>query len=1106
MPDEDVQINLSTVIDGAGALGQPGSLPETQVPYPGTAAGTTQRERIELLAPPPDFAEPAAPNLSTAFKDANARRNEIVGNVRNIFADSGRFGEVIARSPDYLASVNDLLDLEGLSAPPSFAEPPRPFVAAQSRRKELEAGVQDRFTNEGRFGEVVSRSAEYKSALSDALSGEGLDTPLSEPKTPRAYEEAQSKSRAIEQDLQDEFTESGRMAQIGNEEYQKDFRNRREAAGIEKRQTPFDRLKEDKTGLAFGLGFSAISVGSGVAGLAEENSGQYVSPEQQSTALSGAILPGAGGILGTLVGSLVGGAPGGLAGQFIGGAAGEAGQAFVGASNEREQATREAAERLSAALGEATSQVSVFKAQIEATGAPVQQLSKALDSVGSVGVAGQNTIAGTGALVNAFGENSDRNFAAISRYTSDPLLSGIGQKFAAGNGSVGDIQSLGFAAAERGDFNSLKTFQQAAEEASVKNNTNYQQAAGHLNDVSSSQFGLGKLQVGFAKFYRGIDSSFHNDITDALDAEDAEKKQAGAGQETVTARQNQLAQVAQNLNIQDIVTGSQVAQAGSGIGLARARGGGAAEIGHASGSLYTALAAARTNTQAEISLLTGELADPINEARRPQLTKEIAEAQAKLTGFDTQEAQQRRDVFTTGLDETSSAFGLQSLRARLSGASSSSVSGITARQVSFLSGAAADPQNPLSPTERDALQSQAAQLAYTQAQGVYADENGALSIRRAERGADTSRAQTFGSPLDVYSARVAGLQSDRDQIAQNNSELSRGNLTFSQRQDLQRQNVGLQSELATAPEQARQDAYNAERAILSDTQGQSRASLSRDVSIRGSGAFREQLAGDDQQIRLLQGELASTPASAVGTRARVGRAIADQSAARDEDAENSQVFRETADERTQDTLVSGAYRRARNAPFLSGPESNPLTAGNALLSNLQSRERGAEAALAASTDPLARERNTQIVEGYKDRINDMERDRLYNGLLPQEVQSRIGMPGGGAGVAVQPLAAVAAAYGGYNPTQGSFGAHPSGYHGGASAGPEGGTAGAFALHIGAGNVGGGTDAAAKTADNTKQLVDLFRDFLRHAQSQPNRPPMPMGQVAGYARGLNPAGM
>lgn len=1162
MPDEDVQVNLATVLDGNSVPPEQGSVTLSEVPYPGTqAAGSGYA--AEAGANPgntvPDFAEPPM----QGFKEAQSRHREAVGSLRDLYTQQGRFGE-IGKSANYKADLYDLLDVDGLAAPPAFAqipdaqipEPPtpyqaassrrreivddlrnkyteagdfakigtagyktmeqnalasaglaepasvdtpRPFQAAQSRRRDIEYGLQDSYAEQGRAGEV-GHSALYKSDLNDLLSPEGLAAPEAAPDfAARPYAAAQSRSREIEQDLQDEFAEEGNLSGIGKDEYNKKFRKQRESAGLIKKETPLGRLTEDKMGLAFGLGFSAIGIGSGIASLAEQSNGQYVSPEQQNAGVANAALPGVGGILGTVIGGMISPAAG-LAGQFIGGAGGQAASAFIGAGQEREQATREAAERLAAALGEASSQVGTFKAQIEATGAPVAQLGKALDTAGSVGTAGQNTIAGTGALVNAFGENTERNFAAIAKYTSDPLLSGLGQQFAAGNLDVTGIQSLGFAAAERGDFTNLKTFQQAAEEAAGKNSPEYQAQAKELAGRK------GSIWYQFDNWTAGLSRQFGWGGTSLTEDQQAATNAARpASDEGVAAKQNQSALTAINLTATGIVADSQVQQAGSGISLARAKGGGAAEIGAASGALYTSLAAARVNTQAEISFLTTEAADPVNESRRMQLTSQIAQANAKLSGYDAEEASQRRDVFTTGLDENNSAFNLQGLRSRLSGASSASVSGITAQQVSFLNNTAANPQNPLMPTERDALQSSAAQLAYTQAQGIYADENGAIAIGRASRGADTARAQTFGSPLEVYSARIAGLQSNRDQITQNNSELSRGNLTFGQRQDLTRQNIQIQSDLTNAPELARIAAYDAEGGILADTQGQSRTNLSRDTAIRGSRAYADQIAGDTLQVNLFRGAAAGSPAGSAQS-ARFGRQAADAAAQRDSDTENSQIYRETAAERTEDLTTAGSYRRAKNAPFLSGPESNPLTAGNSLLSNLQRRERGAEAALAASTDSLARERNTALVEGYKDRINDFERDRLYNGLLPQEVQSRIGMPGGGAGVAVQPLAAVSAAYGDYNPTQGGFGAHPSGYHSSVNTAPEGGAAGAFALHLGGaatGGAAGSADPAAKTADNTKELVGLFRDFLRHIQTAPNHPPAATGQVGSYARSLNP---
>ncbi len=909
-----------------------------------------------------------------------------------------------------------------------------------------------------------------------------------------SHQAALDLTRDLTTDLNNDYTRAGRFLEIGGDEYHADRQGILESAGLAAPPPPpdppssvlqrlggaYQNLRNSPSASAYGIGFSAQALGQGVSQLQELNQGQYVTPEQQATAGVNAFLPGTAALVGTALGGPVGG--------LVAGAAGEAGAAVFGAGEARDQAGREAAERLAAALGQAADTAGAFKSQLEATGAPLAQLGQSLQITGSVGTAGAGTVAGIGALTNAFGERAGEDFGVIARYTSSPLLYGLGNKVAGGLAGSSDFDALGYDAAENGDFAGLKQLQSAASDARVKDNPVYQAAAGRLSKDSNDFLGLGGLGVSATRFLRSRGVRLGTDIDSDLQAEDDQK--AAAGADPNAQAQNDLINQFARLRAGDIVAQSGIGVAQVAIERTSAVGGSAAQIGQASQALYSGLGAARAATQGEVSLLQSDLANPVNAGRADELRAKIAQQQAVLGGYEVQEAQQRRTVFETGLGEEGAEFEQTVNRNTLTGRSQASLAGGYRRQEEFLQGVAADPRNPLSPTERAGIQQSADTLRYNAAQQLYGEENAGLAVSRAGREAEVSREAVLGSPQDQYAAAISSLTSDRQQITQNSSEIARGNLTRSQQLGLQAQNTLLAADLTTGPERARVAAYDAEGSILGNQQSADRALLGRNAAISGSAAYAGAFGDDQVRISLYNAAAASSPAGSQ-QQARFAASAAQAGALLLDDTTQSQVFRETAEQRTQDNNVQSAFRRSLEAPYLDGsPDASPFTRGTAALANLRTRENEAERALNAATDPLAREQDSARVNQYKDQIAGLEQERR-TGFLRALPEFIAGSPGQGNLSGVLPTAGQSAFYDGNPFITGTFGraAAEDVSDGNGRTAQAGGAAGAFLA-------GSGADAG--IAGLTSAINGLRQD-LQRSHAAGGRSPAMTGNPAGYSQ-------
>ena len=229
-----------------------------------------------------------------------------------------------------------------------------------------------------------------------------------------------------------------------------------------------------------------------------------------------------------------------------------------------------------------------------------------------------------------------------------------------------------------------------------------------------------------------------------------------------------------------------------------------------------------------------------------------------------------------------------------SGASAADRYSARVRQAQFLRGTAADPMNPLSPTERIGYSTQALQQTYQAGRDVFDEQEQGISLSVAGSDANVQRAEVFGSPMEVYSARLSRVGVGRSALQVIDARLRAPNLPFPESQDLQMRRAGLQADIDTAPEQARIAAYGAQAGILSDTAAAHSAQFGRDcpspatrpsppitslrmprrrsLFIRGSSRARVPRArerrpgGFWQRLRQTYSESATTPSSGVKPR------------------------------------------------------------------------------------------------------------------------------------------------------------------------------------------------------------------------------------------------
>ena len=939
------------------------------------------------------------------------------------------------------------------------------FSEAQSRRQEIETGLRDRYTQEGRFGDIGG--ADYK----DALRSDLADEELAEPK-------------------------------------------RTGLAGVKQRMGEEWNSQWGKLNYAF----AATDLLQGAGKLyAATNSGDYVTPEEKASA-AGGLLQGAGALVGTALG--------GWGGGIIGGGIGSFAENILTANQQREQSIRQTSELVGTVTGGDANAVREFTEALRSGTAAVKEVQQAFSTLTNAGP-GVNTttsLAGAEAMSNALGERFNPALSGVERAIgSDPILRGLQPELGRTGGRLTASQygDLAVTEAFQGDFaasNNALTLQEGAQA------TQYDKDKAFTERWADTPI--------WTKLLYPSKNGAALDAAQRMGTEAPDPNAAGVAAQTVKDRDAAFGLYLDSSSAQE--------QARAGVGLAETRlslsqasGGGsqamAVQVRAIDALVKTSTPALEADAKGIQDYLTAhpDMAPQMRNALQRTLDDDLA-APEKMALLDRQE---HRRLFDTEQQEQAAGYGLSQSAAqsalvtgRLSGRTNAEMQGqedaLLAGQRAFAGQQRQDASSSLvSPAERAAMQAHAnaldtdaAQQGYAFKMGGYAQTLGGIDLRADRAGLGVTQAQIGGGAGDVYQARGQEVDAFRAKIAELSTELQRGALTVEDRTAKERELTAAQGQAVRADFTRTQD-YFGDQSRLTDTQESTAAvGLGRRMARRGNAGYDPNitaLAG--AAVSEAEGHLAYDRAHYSGNR---------QLLAGDENrvATAAEQYQERLDAANPYHRTGAQVRRfnddetnaemAQISPWMAGPEGSPLTRNSRLIDDYRRDMAGLQGNRAKHLQ--AGDWRDEDETGFRQELNAdrlkearAEHDLVYGGLLPQEVQARIGAPGGGAGVAVQPLAAVAAAYGAYNPTQGSFGAHPNGYHSSVGMAPEGGAAGAFALHLGIGNTGSEGGAAAKTADNTAQLVRLFSDFLRHVQTANQHPPQAMGQVSAYARGLNP---
>jgi hypothetical protein len=694
-----------------------------------------------------------------------------------------------ARQSAYWKRVNSSL---GGNRKGSDADERSPMQAWRDRVADATSDVQDIFASSGRGWDVHNRSDAYRSALEEAFSSRGIAIPRIALDEPGSYKQLATQAKSIESSLRDEYAESGRFGQIGGKSYKGDYQDRLIEAGIVTHVDAEDVKPRGLRGLLsneqarFALGFGVMQLGGEASqAYASTHSGQYVTPEQQIQANS-SMYAGAGAIIGTVAGAAIP-VVGPMLGGFAGGAIGGGVQSAVGAYEERTEATRHAAEELAASLGSATSKIKDFTANIEATGAPVKDFGQNLAAALGVGNAGANTVNGLGRLTNALGEYSVADTQMTAGYIgANPMLWRFGSKLAGGNYGSGDASSLGFDAAEEGDYGSLRTFQRDAQRLKLENDPRYQLAVKKTTDVfkfdDDGSLGskirgivlgpIGELAWRGGKYVAG-----------SRDAADIIKNQ---GEDPNAAIQNALADQMNTIREQRL-SSEALAQVGVGrLSDIVERGGSLSAVSSATESYRSTLRTAESDVDQRIALLKKDLGSPAGKGRETELQRKIDQATAERQGYTSADIAAANNVFDMGVAIREGGFGVSSAEAQnaltasiLGGSTYRDAAGLEAaatgtmrKRANYELSLAADMGNRLKPQERSQYRASGIALRTTADVQDNAYLYGGINQRLGESEIDIANARLSSAkaaftdtPDELYHSRAGILSAEDDNIS-----------------------------------------------------------------------------------------------------------------------------------------------------------------------------------------------------------------------------------------------------------------------------------------------------------------------------------------------------
>lgn len=778
------------------------------------------------------------------------------------------------------------------------------------------------------------------------------------------YGEAQARRQAIETGLRDRYATEGRVPEIGKPVYQQELQGQlaeEELAaprlgglpGVKQRMgeewnSPYGKLN---------WAFAGGDVLQGMGKLyAANNSGAYVTPEQQETAQAG-LLPG--------VGALVGTALGGWGGGIVGGGVGQLAEGVIGANEAREGVAREASERLAASLGQAADTAGRFKDIMEATGASTQAVAQGLAALQASGPGvGAQAIAGAGRSALSEGEYYAADTAATSKFlSSDPALAPLAQTYRTqGELTRGQYQSIASLALAEGDMGEFNTAQMQASRAPLAKDAQYQQLA--KNQVQNASSWANKAnhfltETGHHLGFQWLGMSDEDPIVQdqlALNKRKAEvDAQTGADDQKYVSEYADLNRGKQNL----FDAGLQTKIGEAGFSLAQLRGASASRLrGLLPGlnaSSQAAVAADQLLIDTDTKMMSGLAADDptragfqnlINSARAELVQHPVADAQRDRLVFDTEQQEQSAEY---GLTRSASQMGL--LTGRLAGRTNAEMQGqediLLGSQRAYAGQQRQDAASPLvRPAERSAMLAQAnaldadaAQQQYGFRMSGYAQTLGLIDNRTAEAGLGITQAKSFGTSDEVYSAQGREADALAAKMRELTSEIARGGMTFEDMTGKVRQNTQAAEQQAQVLAQRRDDhlAASASNADSDFTLGT--AGLSRRVRSGGTGAvdFDAVNAGFQGKFRADQEAIDNYAVGDPRHKAAQARMASDQAASRDYEgnllAYAPSVKLGMEGVAAEDALgrERHAFRREMLAPYRSGDEgSDPLTRGAGL--------------------------------------------------------------------------------------------------------------------------------------------------------------------------------
>ena len=899
--------------------------------------------------------------------------------------------------------------------------------AARDMAQQLRTNLADQYAQAGNVPGIGGKA--FNQALNSDLIAEGLMAPPPSAPTPGFF-------GGMAQNL---MSEKGRESMLGN------------------------------------LGYSAMSLGSGIAGMARLNAGQYVSPEQMQAAQMNAFLPFGASAAGTVIGTALGGPIGGLAGQFIGGAAGQAGSAVFGASMERAQAARETGDVVGMASGGSAQAVKEFVQALKDTHAPLKELQNTFTQVARMGGGGMSgaavTAAGNASL--ALGAQYDWTTQTILQsLQKNPFLSSERSR-ALGNGGQLDgvtTDSLAVAFSAIGDDTTAAAYKQSS--LSGLQNPKYNRDVSVSGDPrDNSPMGLwNQLARPVSTFFGKLGGGDWNALQHTLDDVSAADARLTKGEPKLmpgaSAIGSALAKATESAS--DVFHDYQQREAvgRKSLDTDTAEFQSLSLRGASNERLWRSFAGIKRQGDSYVALgnkqgdfLWGLATKTTDKGAKLILENEAADVENKAQAANIQGNAIKRSLFERDMELDSTEFSSDVFDQTYRGQSARAMRGRVTGRRDKLNAIAGDPNSPMSDAERAAYKLQARQLDVQNHQAIYAQDEGQIDVRtaRAQRGVVT--AASYETPDKERAAQGALRGTLQAQEGQLNRELAEGNLSYDQRLAKMREIAGLQVQV-TQNEVASRTAYFAEKDSI---YGNESAGLSANIGrvVRRDGNAGINVAGiasaDDRQIA--NARAAYSQAQTPEEQARYGRQIADLTEQKNAFLEMSNTYSPNAKDQQAQITMQGQMRRAMLMPYMDGPDSNRFAIGNRLMGfdKGQISKLNANRAAKMKAGTWHEEDQTTYLgqlNGLQNDIADAEYSERYElfSALPEMV---VGAPQGGVGVSIMPTKALAAAFS-PNPTVGQFGRRSSfnpsslvtGYgpgsplHGTAPA-LEGGPAGAF---------------------------------------------------------------